>query len=73
MRVQVLTLQGLCANAAAQVNQHGAALAQQLLQDQVLHRLSGDDLARMDRLGMQPGAINVTTQGLAIALALKPL
>lgn len=52
---------------------YGPALAAQALQDVVLHQLSPQDLALPDTMGLQPGSITVTDQGLAIGFVNKPL
>jgi hypothetical protein len=39
----------------------------------VLHRLSPRDLALPDSMGLQPGDITVTSQGLVIGFVNKPL
>jgi hypothetical protein len=39
----------------------------------VLHELTAKDLAAVDAMGMQPGPITVTNNGLVIGLVLKPL
>jgi hypothetical protein len=71
--VTTLQLQGLRSGAAELLGHYGTVLAEQALQDLVLHRLSNLDLARIDRLGMQPGTITVTEGGVAMGLTLKPL
>lgn len=55
------------------LNTYGPALAQQSLKEVVLHQLRPQDLALADGLGMQPGRITVTDQGLLIGFVLKPL
>jgi hypothetical protein len=73
LRVRSLRVDGLSAQGAALLDSHGAALAEQALQDVVLHRLDAQDLAPLDALGLQPGAITVTETGLSIAVLPKPL
>ena len=55
------------------LNAYGPALAEQALQEVVLHQLSPQDLALPDTMGLQPGSITVTDKGLVIALVNKPL
>ncbi|NMM13882.1 MAG: DUF1439 domain-containing protein [Rhodoferax sp.] len=55
------------------LNLYGPELAQQSLQEVVLHQLRPQDLAVADGLGMQPGSITVTDKGLVIGFVLKPL
>jgi len=55
------------------LNTYAPMLAEQSLQEVVLHQLSPQDLAKADALNMQPGSITVSDQGLVIGLVLKPL
>lgn len=55
------------------LNAYGPALARQALQDVVLHRLTEQDLALPNRLGLQPGSITVVADGLVVALVARPL
>ena len=55
------------------LNAYGPALAEQSMQEVVLHQLSPQDLALPDTMGLQPGSITVTDQGLVIGLVNKPL
>lgn len=64
VRLNVLRIDGLSPRAAAVLQGLGAALAGQALGEVVLHHLRDKDLA--DGLGMQPGPITVTPQGLRI-------
>ena len=57
----------------AMLNAYGPALAAQTLQEVVLHTLRPQDLALPDGLGMQPGSITVTNEGLTIGFVPKPL
>lgn len=54
------------------LNAYGPALAEQSLQEVVLHRLSPQDLALPDTMGLQPGSITVTQEGLVIGFVNKP-
>ena len=59
--------------AAELLNAYGSALAAQSLQEVVLHQLLPQDLALPDTLGLQPGTITVTDQGLVVGFVAKPL
>jgi hypothetical protein len=72
LQVHSLRLTGLPAQAAAVLESYGSALAQQALLEVVLHRLSPRDLALPDAMGLQPGAITVTSQGLVIGFVTRP-
>ena len=54
------------------LNSYGPALAAQSLQEVVLHTLRPQDLALADTMGLQPGSITVTDQGLVIGFVNKP-
>jgi hypothetical protein len=49
----------------------GPALAQQTLLEVVVHTLRAQDLALPDALGMQPGSMTVTDEGLTIGFVPK--
>jgi hypothetical protein len=55
------------------LNTYAPMLAEQALNEVVLHRLQPQDLKAIDAIGMQPGAITVTKDGLVIGLVPKPL
>jgi hypothetical protein len=55
------------------LNRYGPALAEQALDEVVLHTLSAQDLALPDRLGLQPGDITVVADGLVVGMVAKPL
>jgi hypothetical protein len=55
------------------LNAYAPALAQQTLQEVVLHQLQPKDLATADNLGLQPSTITVTDSGLVIGFEIKPL
>ena len=69
MRLQFPALQPAV---VAMLNAYGPALAAQTLQEVVLHTLRPQDLALPDGLGMQPGSITVTNEGLTIGFVPKP-
>lgn len=68
VRLQFPTLQP---GVVALLNTYGPALAAQTLQEVVLHTLRPQDLALPDGLGMQPGSITVTDEGLTIGFVPK--
>ena len=70
--VNALRLDGLASPQGNLLAAFGPALAEQLLQDVVLHQLAANDLALADRMGVQPGAIDVTPQGLLIGFVPRP-
>ncbi|KAB2894285.1 MAG: DUF1439 domain-containing protein [Burkholderiaceae bacterium] len=72
LRVNALRLEGLQPPAAEMLNAYGPQLAEQSLRDVVLHQLREQDLAVADGLGLQPGGITVTAQGLVIDFVPKP-
>jgi hypothetical protein len=55
------------------INTYAPALAEQSLQEVVLHQLRPQDLALADTMGLQPGSITVTDKGLVIDFVTKPL
>ncbi len=55
------------------INTYGPALAEQTLLEVVVHRMRAQDLALPDSLGLQPGSITVTSEGLTIGFETKPL
>jgi hypothetical protein len=55
------------------LNTYGPALAEQTLQEVVLHQLRAQDLAVTDDLGLQPNSITVTDSGLVVGFETKPL
>jgi hypothetical protein len=73
LRFKQLRIAGLEPAAAELLNVYGPAMAEQSLQEVVLHQLSPQDLAVADGLGMQPGSIMVTDNGLVIGFEAKPL
>ncbi len=65
--LQSLEIEGLDPAAAALLHAWAPRLARRALGEVVLHRLEPKDLALLDGLGLQPGPITVTEQGLSIA------
>ena len=72
LRFKRLYIADLQPTASALLNAYGPALAEQSLQEVVLHQLRPQDLALADGLGLQPGSITVTDQGLVIGFIVKP-
>jgi hypothetical protein len=71
LRVQSLRADGLPPRSAAMLQQAATELARQHLLEVVLHRLAPQDLALADTLGLQPGAITVTADGLLVGFVNK--
>lgn len=71
-RLHALTVQGLPPDAAMLLNVYGPQLAQQSLQEVVLHQLEAKDLALADTMGLEPGEITVTADGLRVGFVTKP-
>ena len=72
LEVLALQLDGLPAQASTLLAGLGLALAQQALREVVLVQVRPRDLALADSLGLQPGRMTVTPQGLVIELAPRP-
>ncbi|HAL39321.1 MAG TPA: DUF1439 domain-containing protein [Polaromonas sp.] len=73
LRVNSLRFSDLPPGPSELLNAYGPALAEQTLHEVVLHQLRPQDLALLDGLGLQPGSITVTPQGLVIGFVAKPL
>ncbi len=73
-RVEVLSLQlqDAAPALADMVQTYGQRVAQQALQDFPLYQVKPEELELADSLGLQPGAITVTEQGLDVAIVQKP-
>ncbi len=71
VKVHSLALDGLPPALTEMLNTYGPAIAEQALGDLMLYQMQEKDLALMDALDMQPGAMRVTPQGLEIALERK--
>lgn len=72
LRVNALRFSGLPTHQSELLSAYGPGLAEQSLHEVVLHRLSPQDLGMADRLGLQPGSITVTPEGLVITFVAKP-
>jgi hypothetical protein len=66
-----LRLSGLPPQPAALIEAYGPSLAQQSLQEVVLHKLQPQDLALADTMGFEPGRITVTESGITVEFAMK--
>jgi hypothetical protein len=73
LRFKHLQFADLQPAASELLNTYGPALAEQSLHEVVLHQLRPQELALADGLGLQPGSITVTDQGLVIGFVVKPL
>ena len=71
LRLARLQFPSLQPGVVALLNTYGPALAERTLLEVVLHTLRPQDLALPDTLGMQPGNITVTSEGLTIGFVLK--
>jgi hypothetical protein len=66
LRVHSFRLPGMPPQTLKLIDLYGQALAEQALLEVVLHRLHPRDLALPDAMGLQPGEITVTPDGLVI-------
>lgn len=71
LRVNTLQFDGLPLQASLLLSGYGPQLAEQALQGAVLHTLTPKDLALPDTMGLQPGEITVTANGLAVSFVSK--
>ena len=71
LRVNTLQFDGLPPQASILLSGYGPQLAAQALQDAVLHTLTPKDLALPDTMGLQPGEITVTANGLVVSFVRK--
>ncbi|MDB5744683.1 MAG: putative transrane protein [Polaromonas sp.] len=72
LRVNSLRFADLPPGPSELLDTYGPALAEQALQELVLHQLRAQDLALPDAMGLQPGSITVTARGLTIGFIAKP-
>jgi hypothetical protein len=72
LRLEGLDFQTLPPRVTEILKLYAPALAEQSLREVVLHELTPKDLSTLDALGMQPGPITVTQNGLVIGLVRKP-
>jgi len=66
VRVQQIGFEG---GAASGLQRLGIALAEAVLEDLTLYRLSAERQASLRQVGLQPGAVTVTSRGVEITLA----
>jgi hypothetical protein len=71
LRVHSFRLPGMPPQTLQLLDAYGQALAEQALLEVVLHRLRPRDLALADTMGLQPGVITVTAEGLLIGFIPK--
>lgn len=71
LRAHSFQIPGLSPQALRLLDAHAHALAQQALLEVVLHRLEPRELALPEAMGLQPGEITVTADGLLIEFAPK--
>lgn len=72
LRVEGLRVDGLTGQAQAVIEQSVSELVRQQMLELVLHKLRPNDLALADTMGLQPGAIHVTWDGLIVEFVNKP-
>lgn len=68
-----LVFPGIGQDAVKLIQVYGPALSEVALQNVVVHRFQNKDLAILNALGLRPGGITVTTEGLRIGFEPKPL
>jgi len=71
LRLARLQFPSLQPDVVALLNTYGPALAERTLLEVVLHTLRAQDLALPETMGMQPGSITVTSEGLTIGFVPK--
>ncbi len=71
LRLARLDFPSLQPGVVAMLNIYGPALAERTLLEVVLHTLRPQDLTLPDALGMQPGSMTVTNEGLTIGFVPK--
>ena len=71
LKVYRFRFPGLPPEAVEMLNSYAPALAEQALREVVLYQLQPKEAAMADLLGLQPGRITVTGQGLLVELANK--
>lgn len=72
LRVQSLHIEGLPPRSAALLERAATDLAEQQMVEVVLHRVKPRELALAETMGLQPGDITVTADGLLIGFVNKP-
>lgn len=72
LRIETIRFDGLTPQARQLLEQSSAQLLRESVPEIVLHRLRPQDLALADAMGLQPGPITVTWDGLVIGFVNKP-
>jgi hypothetical protein len=72
LRVRSLAIASLAPPYPELLQAFGAALAEEAFGEIVLHRLTDEELALPDAMGLEPETITVTAQGIAIGFAPRP-
>jgi hypothetical protein len=73
LKVYRLRFPDLAPEALEMLNTYAPPLAERSLREVVLYQLQPKETAMADLLGLRPGRINVTPQGLLVELLMKPL
>jgi hypothetical protein len=68
VRLEGFQLAGVPSSYASALSGAGTQLAENLLQDLVVHRFKPEDLRRVDGMGYQPGTLTVVPGGLRLQL-----
>ena len=71
LRFKRLDFPGLRPEASQMLNLYGQALSEKALLEVALYQLRPQDMAMADAMGMQPGSITVTEQGLVFDFVAK--
>ena len=71
LRFKRLSFPGLRPEASEMLNLYGQALSEKALLEVTLHQLRQQDMAMAEAMGMQPGSISVTQQGLVFDYVAK--
>ena len=72
-RVNRVSLAGVPEPYQTAITRNAPRLAERLLDNRVLHQFSDKDLSLVNGLGLEPGEISVTPQGLNVTLVPRPL
>lgn len=72
IKVNSLNMDGLAPALSDMLATYSTALAEQAMGQVVLYQLQEKELALVETMALEPGAITVTAQGLTVALQQKP-
>jgi hypothetical protein len=72
-RVNRVSLAGVPEPYQTAITRNAPRLAERLFDNRVLHQFSDNDLSLVNGLGLEPGEITVTPQGLKVTLVSRPL